>query len=555
MSERMAAEHCAFVALCHPRRAAVHCQAAAHSPSSAMLNLLLGLGIGVFLGGVIGWLFAARKTVVPQGDLQPMIDELRKQIDSRERQLAQATSELAVVKSNLAAAQANQQAAERESAAAREAEKAAARQLTEAHLELTREKTSHASTAARLNEIEKSLAEIREAAKQYETTAVGLREQIVAAEKAKSELDAKVTFLNERLAGERAEMQKIQEAFRKEFEAISNGLLVKNAEHFKQQSSESLDKLLGPLRENLKDFRTRLEEAYKDTATQNAVLRDQISRIGTEAANLARALKGDVKVLGNWGENRLDQILEKSGLQLGFHYERQHAATDMEAEQRRYLDVIVKVPNDKAATPSYLIIDSKVSLTNYEAHCNASDEPVRTLHLEKHIESIRKHVKDLAAKRYQDLYGINAPDFVLMYIPLESAFFAAVTHEPGLFAEALDRNVVLITNSTLLATLRTVAHVWRLAAQQENAAEIARRGGALYDKFVGFVEDLEGIGKGIVTSQKSYEEAVKKLHQGRGNLVRQAEDLKTLGAKASKSLPAPLVEKSRDGEDGVALLN
>lgn len=533
-----------------------------------MLNVLVGLGIGVVLGTIIGWLFASRRAAVPQpaadaeaNSLQPLVAELRQQLAARDGALKQAHADIASAQSLLAAAQATQQALENAAkgqrfehdkaiAAARESQGAAERELAAARAELGQERTAHAAASARLGEVEKSLAEFREAARQYETTAATLREQLVAAEKARSDLDAKVTFLNERLTIERAELQKVHETFRKEFEAISNSLLVKNAEHFKQQSSDNLEKILSPLRENLKDFKSRLEEAYKDTATQNAVLKDQIARIGAEAANLARALKGDVKVLGNWGEQRLDQLLEKSGLQLGVHYDRQQSATDTEAGQQRFLDVIVKLPEGK-----HLIIDSKVSLTNYEAHINAADDAVRAVHLDKHVESIRKHVKDLAAKRYQDLYGINAPDFVLMYIPLESAFFAAVAHEPDLFADALNRNVVLITNSTLLATLRTVAHVWRLAAQQENAAEIARRGGALYDKFVGFIEDLDDLGKSIGASQKSYDEAIKKLHQGRGNLVRQAEDLKALGAKASKSLPASLLEKAREGEDGIALLN
>jgi DNA recombination protein RmuC len=473
-----------------------------------MDNLLVGLAIGVFLGAVIGWLFAGRKSSGGTSSSQPLVDELRAQLAARESQLAQAQAELSTNKAQLSAAQAHQQAAEKTSAAAREAQAAAERQLAQSQAELAQEKTTQATLAARIDS------------------------------------------LNEKLANERAELQKIHEAFRKEFEAVSNRLLVENANQFKQQSTESLEKILNPLRENLKDFKTRLEDAYKDTATQNAVLKEQISRIGSEAANLARALKGDVKVLGNWGEHRLDQLLEKSGLQLGVHYERQQAAFDTDVEQRRFLDVIVKLPESK-----HLVIDSKVSLTNYEAHINATDDGVRLIHLEKHIESIRKHVKDLAAKRYQDSHGISSPDFVLMYIPLESAFFAAVAHDADLFSDALDKNVVLITNSTLLATLRTVAHVWRLAAQQENAAEIAKRGGALYDKFVGFITDLELIGKALGSSQQAYEEAVKKLHQGRGNLVRQAEELKTLGAKAAKSLPTPLLEKARDGEDVTPLLN
>ena len=527
-----------------------------------MLNALVGLVIGVLLGVVIGWLLGLRKSSATGGiDLQPLADELRQQLAAREAALAQAQFDFTTVQASLASAQATLQAvqdstqerrAEDEQALheAKEARAISESQFAEARAELSQEKTSYAEAAARLGEIEKSLAQFREDAKQAQATAAGLSQQVISAEKAKSELGARVESLSEKLALERGEMQKIHDAFRKEFESVSNRLLIENANHFKEQSSEGLAKILDPLRENLKDFKSRLEETYSETGKQNAVLKDQISRITTEAANLARALKGDVKVLGNWGEQRLDQILEKSGLQLGVHYDRQQSATDAEADQRRFLDVIVKLPDGK-----HLIIDSKVSLTNYEAHINAEDDTARAVQLQKHIECIRKHVKDLAGKRYQDLYGISSPDFVLMYIPLEAAFFAVVAHEPDLFAEALDKNVVLITNSTLLATLRTVSSVWRLAAQQKNAADIAQRGGALYDKFCGFVGDLENLGAALGEGQKQYDDAMKKLSQGKGNLVRQTEELKRLGAKASKSLPAPLLEKASDGEEDAPLLN
>jgi DNA recombination protein RmuC len=390
--------------------------------------------------------------------------------------------------------------------------------------------------------------ELRQQLAARETALADLRGQLGASEKSRATLDEKVVALNERLERERAELMKTQEQLRKDFEAVSHRLLVENATHFKQQSHESLEKLLAPLRENLKDFRTRLEETHKDAATHNAVLKEQIARIGTEAENLSRALKGDVKVLGNWGEQRLDQILEKAGLQQEVHYERQQSATSAapgeDEAQRRFLDVVVKLPEGRC-----LVIDSKVSLSAYEAHVNASADPAAAAaHLQRHIEALRKHVRDLGAKRYHELYGIQTPDFVLMYVPLESAYFAALAQEPALFAEALERNVVLITNSTLLATLRTVAHVWRLAAQQENAAEIARRGGALYDKFCGFITDLEDVGRALGASQRSYDEAIKKLHTGRGNLLRQAEDLKKLGARAAKSLPAPLLDRADDDD-------
>ena len=296
--------------------------------------------------------------------------------------------------------------------------------------------------------------------------------------------------------------------------------------------------MLEPFKEKLGEFKTSLETTRKATATNSALLKEQIGRIGTEAANLSKALKGDVKALGNWGENMLDQILEKSGLQRDVHFRRQRGAKDVEGDQR-FLDVIIELPESRN-----LVIDSKVSLRAYEESVNASDETARQERLGQHIESIRKHFKELGAKRYQDIHCINSPDFVLMYVPMEAAFFAAIAREPGLFAEALDHNVVLITNSTLLATLRTVAHVWRLADQQKHVLEIADRGGKLYDKFVGFVEDLQSVGKSLDDAHIAWEKASKKLQTGPGNLIRQADQLKTLGAKAAKSLPNALLEKA-----------
>jgi DNA recombination protein RmuC len=367
-----------------------------------------------------------------------------------------------------------------------------------------------------------------------------LQTQLQALNKRNGELEAELKSLGERLATERQQLETIQEKFCKEFEAISNKLIVDNTSRFNQQSSESLGKLLAPLKETLGEFKTSLDTTRKETATHSALLKEQISRIGAEAANLSKALKGDVKALGNWGENMLDQILEKSGLQRDVHYHRQRGVKGVEGDQR-FLDVIVELPEKRN-----LVIDSKVSLRAYEESVNAPEETTRQERLGQHIESMRKHFKDLGAKRYQDIHGINSPDFVLMYVPVEAAFFVAIAREPALFAEALDYNVVLITNSTLLATLRTVAHVWRLADQQKHVLEIAENGGKLYDKFVGFVEDLQSVGKSLDAARVAWEGASNKLQTGRGNLIRQAEQLKTLGAKAAKSLPNALLEKSNE---------
>jgi DNA recombination protein RmuC len=367
-----------------------------------------------------------------------------------------------------------------------------------------------------------------------------LQEQLLALNQRNGELGADLKSLNERLMTERQQLETIQEKFRKEFEAVSNKLILDNASHFNQQSTESLGKMLTPLKETLGEFKTSLDTTRKETATYSALLKEQISRIGTEAANLSKALKGDVKVLGNWGENMLDQILEKSGLQKDIHYHRQRSAKDAEGEQR-FLDVIVELPDKRN-----LVIDSKVSLRAYEEFVNAPDDAAKLAGLDRHVEALRKHFRDLGAKRYQDIHSINTPDFVLMYVPIEAAFFAAMAREPGLFAEALDHNVVLITNSTLLATLRTVAHVWRLAEQQKHVFEIADRGGKLYDKFVGFVEDLRAVGDSLGKAHKAWEDASTKLHTGSGNLVSQTEKLKQLGAKAAKSLPNALLEKASE---------
>jgi DNA recombination protein RmuC len=383
--------------------------------------------------------------------------------------------------------------------------------------------------------------ELREQIKQREAEWRSEREQAntnaARLEKRNGELDAELKLLNERLTTERQQLESIQEKFRKEFESISTRLIAENTTKLNRQSAESLETVLKPLKEKLGEFKTSLDKTHDATTTNSALLKEQVSRIGIEAANLSKALKGDVKALGNWGENMLDQILEKSGLQRDMHYRRQRGAKDMEGDQR-FLDVIVDLPDKRN-----LVIDSKVSLRAYEESVNAKDDAAKLAGLDRHIEAIRKHFKDLGAKRYQDIHGINTPDFVLMYVPIEAAFFAAIVRAPELFAEALDHNVVLITNSTLLATLRTVAHVWRLADQQKHVLEIADRGGKLYDKFVGFVEDMQAVGDSLGKARTAWENASTKLHVGSGNLVSQTEKLKQLGAKAAKSLPTALLEK------------
>jgi DNA recombination protein RmuC len=401
-------------------------------------------------------------------------------------------------------------------------------QLAKARAELSAERETLAGVRS---ELVAAIAEAKE-----------LQQQVVDLQNRNGELEAEGKFLNERLTAERQQVEKIQEKFHQEFEAISNKLLVDSSSKFDEQSKKSLENVLEPLKQDLNNLKTTLNATRTETQTHSDLLKAEVTRIGAEAANLSKALKGDAKILGNWGENMLDQILDKSGLQRGIHYRRQEDATSDNGDQRR-LDVVVDLPDKRN-----LVIDSKVSLRNFEDAVNAPDEVIRQTLLEKHVDNIRKHFRDLGGKRYQNVNGINAPDFVLMYIPIEAAFLAAIAKEPGLFSEALEHNVVLITNSTLLATLRTVAHVWRLADQQKHVFEIADRGGKLYDKFVGFIDDLQGVGEAIQDAHKKWHGASNKLHIGAGNLVSQAEKLRILGAKASKALPAQLVEEAIESD-------
>jgi DNA recombination protein RmuC len=508
--------------------------------------------IWFLVGALAGWLIAAARRKTAPGD-DVLARELRQQLQQRETELARIQEQLTSRSAELGMAQANVAAAEKMFAEQRhrlsenlaqavEAESAARERLATIESQLNEERATHAALRAQMEVHERSTEQLRQARIEQENCLTVLRQQMQESEKARAALDEKARYLEQRLSEERKTIETLQQKFMEEFTSVSNKLLVDNAGLFTRQSGENLEKILAPLKENLADLKVRLETAQKESSTYTALLKDQIGRIGNEAATLSRALKGDIKVLGNWGENRLDQILEKSGLQQDIHYQRQVALKNDEGDQR-FLDVVIRLPDNKT-----LVIDCKVPLRNYEAHVNAPDDESRAALLGKLADDFRKHFKELGAKRYHDLYGINAPDFVLMYVPLEPAYFAALSHEPELFSEALDRTVVLITNSTLLATLRTAASVWKLADQQRNALEIAERGGRLYDKFVNFIQDLDRIGGSLDAGRRAWDEAVKKLHQGPGNLVKQTEELKRLGVKAAKSIPQHLLDAADPAE-------
>ena len=377
-----------------------------------------------------------------------------------------------------------------------------------------------------------------------------LEEETDRANQAKNELSTmEANFLNlkERLQEQKADFEKMEERFKNEFKNLANEILEEKSKKFTQQNRENLDSLLKPLGEKISEFQKRVEETHKEDIKGRSALGQHLSmlqelnqKMSEEAKNLTKALKGDNKQQGNWGEVILQRILEKSGLVKGREYEVQESTTTSDG-RRLQPDVVVQLPDEKK-----LVVDSKVTLTAYEAYTSADDSDRQQKALKQHISSLRAHVKGLSNKNYEQIHGFQSPDFVLMFIPIEPAFGLAMQHAPDLYNEAFDKNIIIVSPTTLLATLATIENVWKQEYQNRHAMEIAERGGLLYDKFVGFVEDMQDIGNRIDQTQASYENAMGKLSEGRGNLVRQTEMLRKLGAKASKKLPSELNGDSLD---------
>jgi DNA recombination protein RmuC len=366
---------------------------------------------------------------------------------------------------------------------------------------------------------------------------ISLEKQLAAAA---SELQAQYKLSTAR----EAEQSEREARLKQDFEALSNKLLTENSTAFRKQSREELDTILKPLKEALESTKGELAKSKGEAEKHNELLVKQVERIIAEADTLTRVFKGgNPKAFGDLGEELLDGVLRASGLQEGVHYECQKGTFD-EHDARKRPDVIVQLPGGK-----HLIIDSKASLNNYNESANAEDKTIKESYLAAHVRDIQKHVKDLKTKHYPKLSGVRSPDFVLMYIPFEQAYIAAMEACPNLSAEALNEGVAIVTNTTLIATLRTVSHVWRLVGQQRNAELIAAQGTSLYDKFCGFVNDLEALGKALDNCQERYDHAFKKLSSGKGNLIKQAQRLHELGVKGTKELPQSLVSQSDHDEE------
>lgn len=408
---------------------------------------------------------------------------------------------------------------------------------------------------------EKSTLEERQ--NQLNSTINELKQTVDKIENEREEIRREKDFLNTELSRKNAEyanlqelnlkrdkeLEERQEQLRKDFELLANKILEEKSLKFTEQNKENIKQILNPLQEKIQVFEKKVEDTQKESISMHSALKEQLLglkdlnlQMTKEATNLTKALKGDSKMQGNWGELVLERVLEKSGLEKDREYFVQQSFT-LEDGSRVLPDVVLHLPDNKR-----MIIDSKVSLTDYERLVNAEDDD-KDKFLKAHVNSIKKHVDQLSDKKYEDLYDIESPDFVLMFIPIEPAFAVVVNEDNSIYNKAFEKNIVIVTPSTLLATLRTIDTMWNNEKQQRNAIEIARQAGALYDKFEGLVQDLTGVGKKIDSAKTDYSAAMNKLVEGKGNLITSVEKLKKLGAKAKKSLPEAIIKRAEGEND------
>lgn len=369
-------------------------------------------------------------------------------------------------------------------------------------------------------------------------------EEIIELNRDLSTKEADFKNIRERLQEQKSELEKIQDKFRLEFKNLANEILEEKTKKFTEQNKSNLSSILGPLKEKITDFEKKVEQSNKESIDRNAALREQLNnlkelnlKMSVDAENLTKALKGDAKTMGSWGEFILESILEKSGLVKGREYVIRKSFRSEEGNLMQP-DIVVKLPERKN-----IVIDSKVSLVDYEKYVNTDDKDKEDHYLKMHLASLRRHIDSLSAKNYQNLYDIAGLDFVLLFMPVEPAFSLAIQAEETLFMYAYKKNIVIVSPSTLIATLRTIASIWRQEYQNRNVKEIARQGGALYDKFVGLLEDLMEIGKKLDDTRKAYNASMNKLSVGKGNLIKKVQDIKELGASTKKNLPQKILDR------------
>lgn len=383
---------------------------------------------------------------------------------------------------------------------------------------------------------------LQEAKKAVESAFERERQERAAVERTLESTNAYLQAQQEKYQTQQEEMQQLRKQFQLEFQQIANTILEEKTQKFTTVNQQHLDQILTPLKEKIKTFEEKVERTYQQESAERNVLKGVVEQlmqqsllIKNEANNLSRALKGDSKKQGYWGEIILERVLERSGLVKDQEYRLQ--AVFREDDGRKIPDAIILLPEEK-----HLVIDSKVSLTAYERWINAENEIEQIPYLRQHVQSIESHIRELSAKNYHDLYGIHSPDFVLLFMPIESALSVAVKEKPDLFSDAWDRRVVIVGPSTLLATLRTIASVWIQERQNRNVLEIAKEAGALYDKFVGFLQDMQQLETYLQRATEKQQDAMKKLSTGAGNVIKKVENLKQLGAKANKQIDSKYLD-------------
>ncbi|MGL6021831.1 MAG: DNA recombination protein RmuC [Chitinophagaceae bacterium] len=371
------------------------------------------------------------------------------------------------------------------------------------------------------------------------------KQDILKLEKENAILQTQNSNLEQRLKEQKEELSQLQEKLTKDFQLIAHKVLEENSNKFSQQHKTSLDIIISPLKEKIKSFEEKVQHVYESESAQRNILKGEIKQLmelnqqmSSETQNLTNALKGNVKTQGNWGEFILEKLLEKSGLVKDREYQTQVSMSTEEGKKCQP-DVLIYLPEDKC-----LVIDAKTSLIAYNEFVSSENEIQKEVALKAHLQSIKNHVKELSNKNYQQLYEIKTLDFVLLFMPIEPAFSLAMQYDNTLFNDAFDKNIIIVSPSTLLATLRTIANIWRQEYQNKNAIEIATKAGNLYDKFVGFLGDLEKVGNKMNEAHNAYKDAMNKGLSGTGNIVKKMEDLKKLGVTAGKAIPSKYIDRA-----------
>ena len=485
-----------------------------------LLAAVLGLSLGVSIGATLVWLIFRSKA---SHFKEAARSEMAVEFATLQERLASKNNELQVLRETL------------------EKELSERRRLIEELRTEADQRSAAEQKASRISSLESELAVLQESNASLRSDLSSLESQLASQDKTSAEKLELVIHAREELTSQ--------------FKSLANDILDEKSRKFADQNKANLETLLGPLGEKINDFKKKVEEVYVEESKQRfsleneiKTLRDLNTQISQDALNLTNALKGQSKTQGTWGEIILERVLEMSGLVKGREYEIQVTLTSEEGK-RSCPDVIVYLPEKR-----HLVIDSKVNLVAYERYCALADGPERDAELKRNIAAFRKHIGELNLKRYQDHYKLNSLDFVLMFVPIEGAFMVAVQEDANLFNQAFEKNLVIVSPSTLLATMRTISNLWRQEYQSRNAVKIAKQAGRLYDKFAGFVADLEDIGSKLQAAQATYDAAHNKLASGRGNIVSRVENLRLLGARTKKGLPADLVEDAME-DNGTEVIN